>query len=42
MSTVYAYSVPTEDKSISSVRGAVLAVGVALFFLYLVSDELFR
>ena len=38
MSTLkYYYTVPTDDKSISSVRSSVLAVGVALFFMYLVS-----
>lgn len=30
------YLVPTEDKSIGSVRSSVLAVGVALLFTYLV------
>ena len=34
------YTVPTNDKSISSVRGAVLAAGVSLLFLYLVSSRL--
>lgn len=34
------YTVPTSDKSISSVRGAVLAAGVSLLFLYLVNPRL--
>lgn len=34
------YTVPTNDKSISSVRGAVLAAGVSLLFLYLVTSRL--
>jgi hypothetical protein len=39
MSTIkYWYTVPTDDKTISSVKGSVLAVGVALFFLYLVRN----
>lgn len=34
------YTVSTSDKSISSVRGAVLAAGVSLLFLYFVSSRL--
>jgi hypothetical protein len=32
------YFVPTADKSISSVKGSVLAVGVSFLFVYLVSS----
>lgn len=37
-----AYTVPTTDKSISSVKNAVLAAGVSLLFLYLVTHHPLR
>jgi hypothetical protein len=36
------YTVPTADKTVGSVKSAVLAVGVSLLFLYLVNLFRFR
>lgn len=42
MSSKWYYNVPTDVKTIESVRSSVLAVGVSLFFLYLVLSLLAR